>query len=520
MATEYRILKNLYRDSVSLMQFSETLRALPGILQVSAVMATGNNLSLLVDSGLLPGIIPPSPNDLLIVVEGKEKTLLLKALDHAEKNLKQPNLASHAGGLPTMQPASIQMGLESMPAANLVLISTPGEYAAAEAFKALHLGLHVMLFSDNVRLEDEISLKQYSFEHNLLVMGPDCGTAIICGIPLGFANLVRRGDIGIVAASGTGLQQVASLIDRWGCGISQAIGTGSRDLKTEIGGITMLQGISLLAADPATKIILLVSKPPSPSVAQQVLDMAAKSNKPVIVDFIGAKDEKIGKPGIHVAHTLEEAASMAVSLSKGMQANPLPETLSSDQLIKARQAAAQLKPEQKYLRGLFSGGTFCYETLLLLNQRIGAVYSNTALKEDKKLADVWLSQKHTVIDLGDDLFTQGRPHPMIDFRLRNERIIQEAQDPEVAVILLDVVLGYGSNGDPAGELLPAIAEANRVAAKTGRKVIFVASVCGTDSDPQNLTRQEQSLLQVGVLLTDSNAQAARLAGEIVMQNSK
>jgi len=517
MTTTQRIIKNLYRDSVSLMQFSESLRALAGVTQASAVMATENNISLLVDAGLLASAVPPSPNDLLIVVNGRDKTSLNNALDEAEIMLKQRRDFTQEGGVRNIQPRSIQMGLESMPAANLVLISTPGEYAAAEAFKALRLGLHVMLFSDNVSLEDEIMLKQYSLKHNLLVMGPDCGTAIVNGVPLGFANLVCRGDIGVVAASGTGLQQVTSLIDRWASGISQAIGTGSRDLKTEIGGITMLQGIAALAADPATKVILLVSKPPSPEVAKKVLDMAAKSKKPVVVDFIGAQAEIIAWPNIHEAHTLEEAASMSVSLSKGKKAAPMPEDLSPEMVNTARQAAELLKPGQKYIRGLFSGGTFCYETLLLLNKNVGAVYSNTPLKKEHKLVDVWKSQAHTTIDLGDDLFTQGRPHPMIDFRLRNERIIQEAADREVAVILLDVVLGYGSNMDPAGELVPAISEARIVAAKTKRKVIFVGSVCGTESDPQNLARQEQALREAGVLLTDSNAQAARLAAAIVNQ---
>ncbi|HLF74928.1 MAG TPA: acyl-CoA synthetase FdrA [Anaerolineales bacterium] len=515
MATAQRMVKNLYRDSVSLMQFSEKLCALDGIQQASAVMATENNISLLVEAGLLEQTVSPSPNDLLIVVEGGQDSSLSSALDQAEAMLKQKSAEAGEGGVRRVPPRSLEMGLESMPSANFVLISTPGEYAAAEARKALQLGLHVMMFSDNVSIEEEIRLKQYAHEHDLLVMGPDCGTAIINGIPLGFANVVRRGDIGVVAASGTGLQQVTSLIDRFGGGITQAIGTGGHDLKSEVGGITMLQGIAALAADPATKVILLVSKPPSADVMKNVLEKAAQSGKPVVVEFIGADPASITGGNIIAVKTLEDAAAASVNLSKGKAVKKFSSSLPARYNSLVKPAQNKLKKGQKYIRGLFSGGTFCYETVLLLSEALGKVYSNTPIKKDEKIPNVWQSLEHTVIDLGDDLFTQGRPHPMMDFRLRNERIVQEAADPETAVILLDIVLGYGSNMDPAAELIPAIQEAHRIAAQAKRRVIFVGSVCGTQGDPQNLSRQEAMLREVGVILADSNAQAARFAAAIV-----
>lgn len=515
MTTSQRMIKNLYRDSVSLMQFSEKLRALEGIQQASAVMATENNISLLIEAGLLASAGPPSPNDLLIVVEGKDAASTGAALDSAEAMLKAKSAEAGEGGLRRVLPRSLEMGLESMPSANFVLISTPGEYAAAEARKALQLGLHVMMFSDNVSMQEEIPLKQYARDHDLLVMGPDCGTAIINGIPLGFANVVRRGNIGVVAASGTGLQQVTSLIDRFGAGITQAIGTGGHDLKSEVGGITMLQGIEALAKDQATQVILLVSKPPSPDVMKNVLDQAAKSRKPVVVEFIGADPKTITSKNIYGVRTLEDAARAAVLLSKGKAVKKFSNALPAKYKTLVKPAQKKLKKGQRYIRGLFSGGTFCYETVLLLSEALGRVYSNTPIKKDEKIPNVWESLEHTVIDLGDDLFTQGRPHPMIDFRLRNERIIQEATDPETAIILLDVVLGYGSNMDPAGELIPAIQRAQKIAAKAKRKIVFVGSVCGTESDPQNLLRQEARLIDAGVILTDSNAQAARLAAAIV-----
>jgi hypothetical protein len=308
---------------------------------------------------------------------------------------------------------------------------------------------------------------------------------------------------------------VTSLIDRFGAGITQAIGTGGHDLKSEVGGITMLQGIEALAKDKATKVILLVSKPPSPDVMKNVLDKAAQSKKPVVVEFIGADPKSLTNKNIYGVKTLEDAASAAVLLSKGKPLKKFSNALPARYKSLVKPAQKKLKKEQRYIRGLFSGGTFCYETVLLLSEALGKVYSNTPIKKDEKIPNVWKSLEHTVIDLGDDLFTQGRPHPMIDFRLRNERIIQEAKDPETAVILLDVVLGYGSNMDPAGELIPAIQRAQKIASKAKRNIIFVGSVCGTDSDPQNLSRQESTLREAGVILTDSNAQAARLAAAIV-----
>ncbi len=315
----------------------------------------------------------------------------------------------------------------------------------------------------------------------------------------------------MVGASGTGTQQVTCLIDRWGGGVSQAIGVGSHDLHVQVGGLSMLTALDALAADPATAVVVLISKPPAPEVAARVLDKAAQIPKPVVVDFLGADPAKIAREGLTAAGTLEEAAAMAVQLSTGRAPNLQSPISVRDQKLEIE----ELTRGQRYVRGLFSGGTFCFETLLLLGETLGGVYSNTPLQPEWRLPAVWQSQQHTAIDLGDDQFTQGRPHPMIDFRLRNDRIVKEAADPQVAVILLDVVLGYGSNPDPAGELVPAIAEARAAAAAAGREVAFVASVCGTQSDPQNLARQEAALRAAGVRLTDSNAQAARLAAAIV-----
>jgi len=510
MARATKIIRNFYRDSVSLMQLSSAITKLPGVGQASAIMASPNNVTLLVEAGLLAEPVEASANDLLIALQG-DADVLESALATAESALKQPSPSSTGNEQSRgMSPRSIEMGLGSFVGANLALISTPGEYAAAEAFKALSLGLNVMLFSDNVELKDEIALKRFARERDLIVMGPDCGTAIINGIPLAFANVVRRGVIGVVGASGTGLQQVTCLVDRWGGGISQAIGTGGHDLHRDVGGISMLQGLKALAADPSTSVIVLISKPPSPEVAGKVLEAARGAEKAVVINFLGADPDRVRGENIYPAVTLEDAAAAAVALANGRT----PETRRTSA---AFPSIKPLAPQQRYIRGLYSGGTFCYEASLLLKKALGQINSNTPVEPGDRLSDVWTSQKHTVIDLGDDLFTRGRPHPMIDHRLRNERLIKEASDPEVAVILLDVVLGYGSHLDPAAEMVPVIQKARDLASQAGRHLAIMGFVCGTAADPQNLSKQETAFREAGVTLAESNAQAVRMAASEVLK---
>jgi succinyl-CoA synthetase alpha subunit len=516
MATAFRVVRNLYRDSVSMMQLSALLRDLPGIEQASAIMATEANLDMVREAGLLEGAPEAGTSDLLIVVKGTRPAALEAALAAAEAELRKAPKASPDGGPRTLPPASLQMALEGTPGANLALISTPGEYAAAEAGKALRLGLNVMLFSDNVPVHDEVALKTYAREHGRLVMGPDCGTAIVDGVPLGFANVVRRGAVGVVGASGTGTQQVTCLVHRAGEGISHAIGTGGRDLRTEVGGITMLQGLDMLARDEATRVIVLVSKPPAPEVAARVLAAARKVRKPVVVNFIGAD---VGAKGanLHFASTLDDAARAAVALAKGRAPARRPSARVPPRLLGS---APRLAPGQRYLRGLYSGGTFCYEASALLREVLGPVHSNAPVDPQMHLADVWKSVENTVVDLGDDEFTRGRPHPMIDQTLRNERILTEAADPSVAVILLDVVLGYGAHPDPATPIAAVIAKARASAARRRRRISFVGFICGTDGDPQDYARQEATLRSAGMLLADSNAQAVRIAASITRKQAR
>ncbi|MDP3684186.1 MAG: FdrA family protein, partial [Ignavibacteria bacterium] len=380
-----------------------------------------------------------------------------------------------------------------------------GKYAGDEAMKALQNGLNVMLFSDNVSIEKEIELKNFAMEKGLFVMGPDCGTAIINGVPLAFANVVNRGNIGIVAASGTGLQEVSCLISNSGCGISQAIGTGGRDVKKEVGGIMFLEGIKALAEDKNTEVILLVSKPPADEVIIKIIELVNKIEKPVVGVFLNASIALLKQSKINIARTLEEGAMLAVALSRreniGKVFDDLESQFSKLQTLSEKESA-KLNQTQKYLRALFSGGTFCDETQMFFQSMSEEVFSNTPVGKVKKLKDIWKSEKHTIIDLGDDEFTVGKPHPMIDYSTRNKRILAEANDPETATILLDIVLGYGSNMDPLAEVIPVIKEVKKMTSQQQTYLPIVCSVTGTEKDPQNRTTVAAALEADGVLVLE------------------
>lgn len=467
-----------YYDSAILMQLQRSLLGLPGVLDSGAVMGTPANLELLEQSGLLTDNAQQAGvNDLLIVVKAETEAAAKHAL--AQINVLIAQRRASVGASQEFQPKSLATAVHQLPEAHWVLVSVPGRYAAQVARDALNFGKHVFLYSDNVSLEEEIELKKTAQAKGLLVMGPDCGTAIINGVGLGFANRVRRGPIGVVGASGTGTQAVTAHVHALGSGISHAIGTGGRDLKAEVGAMTAHQALEVLARDPETKVIVLVSKPPSASVAIQLLAAAQASGKPVVVDFIGYPPPARKMGNLHFATSLSEAAEIAVNqLSVNVQPAP-----STDPQFTG------------YVRGLFSGGTLAYETMLGLQAVLAPLYSNAPLTHHQALPDPLRSQAHTIVDLGDEVFMVGRLHPMIDNDLRLRRLRQEATDPEVGMILLDVVLGEGAHPDPASELAPAIAQA-----KATRPLEVVAMVIGTDADPQNIESQVERLRAAGALV--------------------
>lgn len=485
-----------YRDSVELMGMAAELEALPGVRRAGIVMGTEANLAVLAGAGLGAAVSESvGPGDLIVAVFADDDDAAAAAIRRAAELLAAPAGAGSDGDAPELRPGTLTEAIAVLPAANLALISTPGAYAAAEALRAIKRGLHVFLFSDNVSIADEIALKQAASRRGLLVMGPDCGTAIVGGVPLGFANAVRRGSIGIVAASGTGLQQVSCLIDRMGGGVSHAIGTGGRDLDQLVGGVTMLAGIEALLGDPDTRVLVLISKPPAASVAERILAAVAGSRVPVVVNFLGGDREAVVRVGAHHAATFEDAARLAVGLALGTVAQL---EADDDAALDAHlHALVRGLPADPAIVGLYAGGSLAGEAKLILRAELGR-------------------ERHDrIVDLGDDEYTVGRPHPMIDPRLRSDELVAAAADPRVGVILLDVVLGHGSHLDPAGALAPAIRRARTVADSAGRTLALVASVVGTDRDPQGLARQEQQLDELDVILAPSNAAAARLAARIV-----
>lgn len=515
MFTAVKIQKNSFRDSVYLMRLSSLLRGLEGVEGAEVIMGTEHNKKFLQQGQLLTPEIErdAGANDMIIVVRAKGEKQAEDALNTALAELQKKE--SDTGGFADGSTAfTFESALQSLPGANLALLSIPGRYVEREALKILDAGLHLFIFSDNVPLETEIALKKKGASKGLLVMGPDCGTAIINGIPIAFANAVRRGNIGIVAAAGTGLQEVSSLIHNLGEGISQGIGTGGRDVKDAVGGITMLLALEALMHDPETKVIVVVSKPPGREVAARVRQLAARSEKPVVLNFIGEGTSPADSPGCVFAGTLKEAAEKAVSLLRYGQVRGIGEAGPEFKDL-AGSEKAKLKAGQKYLRGLFSGGTLAYEFMAIYSQNLDGIYSNIPLDSRFLLKNSYESEKHTIIDLGEDEFTQGRPHPMIDPTLRNRFIVKESNNPETAVILLDVVLGYGSHADPAGRALEAIRQARSEAGTEGRHVVFVASVCGTDLDPQNRAEQVAKLESEGVLVFPSNADAAMFVRELL-----
>lgn len=513
LTTKNQVRKNLYFDSVTLMVASSAMRQMEGVINAAVMMGTDHNRDLMTNAGLIGPDTPPfGVNDTVIGVQAQTSQAAEAAIAYfdtfisGKKSAAKTQTQAHATSLP---------GAKSQyPSTNFAVISVPGRYARAEAEKALGLGLHVLLFSDNVSIQDEVELKEIALEKGLLMMGPDCGTTIINGTALGFANVVRRGKIGLVAAAGTGLQEVTVLIDQLGGGVSQALGTGGRDLKAEVGGRMMSLCLEALRNDPNTQVIVILSKPPAKEVMADMLKQLETVDKPVIAAFLGGDPSMLAGSRVVWADDLEQAAKLAVLAEQG---NPiqLPAYDSKKLEYLADTLCAQLLPGQTCLRGLYSGGTLCYETMLLLQKEGISTWSNIALDPAWKLPDGEPSRGDTLLDMGEDFFTNGMPHPMIDFRQRVERMECEAQDDSVAVLLLDCVGGYGTHQDPAGELAPAIQRVKEMAIKAGRELVVIASVTATEGDPQVRSTQIQILEQAGAVVMPCNAQAARLAACII-----
>ncbi len=511
MASGFSIRKNQYYDSVFLMGISKRISDVSEVRQNAVLMGSDANKALLRDLGIQdPAIEAARPNDLVVAVIADTPQNVDDVLRQLDDYL--------LGGVQvaaTSNPHSLDEGLRLRPNANLAVISIPGEYAAHEARKALEAGLNVFLFSDHVSVDDERALKETAAGKNLLVMGPDCGTAIVGGIGLGFADVVRRGTIGVVGGAGTGLQEFTSQIHNAGYGISHAIGTGGRDLSDDIGGLTTFAALNALEADPQTAVIAVISKLPGPATRARLIERLRKCQKPVAVCFLEtAMRSNSDSSGLDLAFTIDDGVQQTIRMVDG-QVLPASLTLTEEErrcISEERSAWAQ---GQKYLRGVMAGGTLCYQAQQILRAANVVVHSNAPLDPKDKLSDSNCSAEHTVVDMGADEYTLGKPHPMIDPANRRQRIRAEARDPEVGILLLDFILGYNASMDPVGDLLEVVIGAQKAAQGRGGKLTVVASVCGTDGDPQDVNAQVQTLRNAGVMVFSSSARAVSFCAQLL-----
>jgi len=483
------IRKGFYLDSVALMRAARAIAALPGIEDAGMMIGTPANKEILREAGLLDEAgAQAGPGDLVIALRARNPAAAAAAMLEARRLLDRPRRVE--AGDASWQPRTLRAAVQQMPDANFALVSVPGDFAAAEARKGLRRGLNVMIFSDNVPLAEEVALKREARDRGLIVMGPDCGTAVIGGAPLAFANSLPRGDVGIVGASGTGIQEVSCLIANGGRGISHAIGTGGRDLSAEVGGISTLAAIDLLDKDAATQEVVLISKPPAPEVTRQVLARAGRSSKPFTVCLVGGKPESALPANVRFAGTLAEAAEVVLGRKLGTYQGALPKP-TGGQLI----------------RGLFCGGTLCSEAQLILQRSGLDVVSNAPIHGTERLGAQ--RDAHILIDLGDDRFTRGRPHPMIEPATRDVPLGEALVDTAVGVVMLDVILGWGIHPDPAGQLARALG------GRSAAAPVIVASVIGTEADPQVRSSQVRKLTDAGIIVAPSNANATEIALQCV-----
>ncbi|MGC5585083.1 FdrA family protein [Ornithinimicrobium sp. W1665] len=510
MTDSVEIRRGAYHDSVTLMQVSQRVRTAPGVQDALIGMGTELNLGLMRDVGFdVPA--EAGPNDLVVALRGDDEDSVAAGRAMLTTVLQELHDRSRAQGSATeVAPRTIGSAARRS-SAGIALVSTPGQYAALDALDAVNAGLSVMLFSDNVPLEEEIALKDAAADRDVLVMGPDCGTAVVNGAAMGFANVVRPGRIGMVAASGTGAQQVMSLLDLAGEGISHCLGLGGRDLSAAVGGRSAKQALRALSADEATEHVVIVSKPAAEEVVGELETLAAELGISVTWATLGR-----GRPDLTAAteQTLRDAGATVPDPwpswgTKGYAAAP-----GGGSADPGGAPASGDEPAQStggHLRGLFCGGTLADEAMIIAEDALGPIASNIPLEGAPHVSGHDTLTGHAVVDFGEDEMTQGRAHPMIDPSLRLESIRTQGADPTCGVLLLDLVLGHGAHPDPAGDLAAAIAEARASAEADGRQLPVVVSLVGTESDPQGLQRCAEALAAAGAQVLTSNAAATRAA---------
>ncbi len=499
------IIPSEYHDSVVLMRIAAQIKEQPGVLEAALFMGTPANHEILAAAGMATDESGQAgPDDLLIVVKAESEEIASAGVSKARELLRAKKAHVKSGA--AAGPRSLEGAIKAHPEANLACFSIPGPYVRYEAAKALEKNLNLFIFSDNVSYEDEKALKQAALERNLLCMGPDCGTAYINGYGLGFYNAVSRGRVGIVASSGTGLQAMACALDAAGEGLSQGIGVGGRDLHPRIGGMMTLAALEALESDAGTDAIVLVAKEPHPEVLPLLEKKISSLAKPTVLCFLGVSGQVAGLP---VAATLDDAVIMVLS---HLNPHASRERLSAQRAETAR-AVDELRAivgGDVRINGFFTGGTLAHEAHFVL-EKAGVKAEYGRIPES--------GRGSFIIDLGDDEYTVGRPHPMIDPSLRNEMLSRVDTRGGTVVVLFDLVLGRGSHPDPARDLSKAMAEAVTAASAQGGKVVFLGSIVGTRDDFQGLDRQKALLAGAGAVLFSSNREAAHAAALIAEQAS-
>ena len=506
MSTRVKVYPDTYLDSVLQLSGTRSMFEVEGVEWAAAAMATPANVETLLGQGFDEAELgTTSPNDLFVAARAVDDAALEAAIEAGEQALFSTGGGGAAGEQAAERKARTTeeaIGLQA--GTNVAVVSVPGDYAALEAHKALTAGLHVLLFSDNVSVEDEVELKERAREVGRLLMGPGAGTAMLGGIGLGFANVVKPGRVGVIAAAGTGAQEAMCLLDRWGAGVSHVIGLGGRDLSETVDGRMAKLAVAAMREDPGTDAILLVSKPPSARVARDVVGMAGGT--PLVAALVGL-DAPLDLPdNVEVLTTLEEGVVRALA-AVGIEA-PDPAAGLAEEVEKA---CARLPEGRRLVRGLFSGGTLCYESLVIMSRLLGPIHSNTPI--DKRYGLPAPAGAHVCLDLGEEEYTKGRPHPMIDPEARVELMRQEGSSAETAVVLVDVVLGHGAHADPAGQLAPVCRDV--IAGGEGPAV--VAYVLGTEGDPQGFDAQRAKLREVGCIVTETAARASMAAAAIALR---
>ena len=489
--------KGSYQDSVVLMLLTNELSSLDGVNKIQVMMATPANKDIFKESGLTTDeLMDATANDMVVVADVNNEAVLDAVMDKVEEFLKKQSTAAE-GKKGSESVKSWDAALKKMSNANLAVISIPGAYAALEADRALDEGLSVFMFSDNVTIEDEKALKEKAHSKGLAVMGPDCGTGIIQGVPIAFTNNVAKGSIGIIGASGTGIQELTTIIDRLGEGVTNAIGIGGRDLKAEVGGITMMDMIDAMEDDDTVKVLVIVSKPPAKEVRDKISARLSNFSKPVVTLFVGEKPEYHEENFYH-AYTLDEAARLAVGLVRGTKVPEATVDVDESEFYKAE--------DGKTIKAYYSGGTLANEAAMLIKDAM-----NCKVPPEDVEGYMLQLDGNVVVDLGDDAYTQGKPHPMIDPAKRIECMQEAVDDPSTGVVLLDIMLGYGSHADMAGSLIPTIKELQAKADAAGRKVFFIATVCGTRRDYQGYDEAVNKLKEAGVIVCENNKLACQTA---------